>query len=315
MSRLASGPEFDFIRSILQRVSTSHPLVRVGAGDDCAIVGDLAISTDVSVDGVHFRRDWISAEEIGWRAAAAALSDLAAVTAEPIGILVSLVVPSADRGDFATSVMNGIINASEVVGATLLGGDTAAGSELAIDVVAIGRSVRPVLRSGAQPGDELWVTGTLGGAAAAVAAWQRGEEPNSVARARYAAPRPRIAEALWLSRELDLHALIDLSDGLYGDAAHLAAASGCAIAIDTGRVPVDTDSGASYGQAVSGGEDYELCFAAAPDAAQQVAERFTDKFGIRLTRIGAVQAGSGVWENGPAGRRTVSQGGYQHFKD
>ncbi len=315
MSRLASGPEFDFIRSILQRVKTSHPLVRVGAGDDCAIVGELAISTDVSVDGVHFRRDWISAEEIGWRAAAAALSDLAAVAAEPVGVLVSLVVPPTDRGEFATSVMSGVINAAERVGATLLGGDTAGGDQLMIDVVAVGHATRPMLRSGAQPGDELWVTGVLGGSAAAVAAWQHGEEPNAAAGARYAAPRPRISEALWLARELDVHALIDISDGLYGDAAHLAAASGCAIDIDAREVPVDADSGASYEQAVSGGEDYELCFAVAPAAAQHVSERFTREFGIRLTRVGSVQDGSGVWELGPAGRRAISHGGYQHFKE
>ncbi|HEX6066535.1 MAG TPA: AIR synthase related protein, partial [Longimicrobiales bacterium] len=90
MSNLAKGPEFDFIRTITSGNQRQHPLVRLGPGDDCAILGDFAISTDVCVENVHFRREWINAEEIGWRAAAASLSDLAAVAAQPVAILVSI---------------------------------------------------------------------------------------------------------------------------------------------------------------------------------------------------------------------------------
>jgi thiamine-monophosphate kinase len=184
-----------------------------------------------------------------------------------------------------------------------------------LDVVAIGRTARPILRSGAEPGDDIWVTGLLGGAAAAVSAWQSNTAPAAVARARYAAPQPRVAEALWLSAQLELHALIDLSDGLFGDVAHIAAASGCAVEIMAAAVPVDRAAGATYQQAVSGGEDYELCFAAAPGAVEPLRDRFTAEFGIPLTRVGSVRPGSGVVESSDAGPRVIEQGGYQHFKE
>ncbi|HEY0674053.1 MAG TPA: thiamine-phosphate kinase [Longimicrobiales bacterium] len=316
MSRLASGPEFDFIRSVLQRAKTTHPLVRVGPGDDCAVIGDLAVSTDATVEGVHFRRDWLTADEIGWRATAASLSDLAAMAAEPIGILVSLVASSSDAPAFAADVMAGVVAAADAAGAVLLGGDTTSGDVLMLDVVAVGRTAQPVLRSGAQAGDGLWVTGALGGAAAAVAAWQSGNTPGAAARARYAHPAPRIREALWLRAHAELHALIDLSDGLFGDAAHLAAASACGIEIDAALVPVDRAAGATYQQAVSGGEDYELCFAAPVAVIESLRELFQAEFGSALTRVGTVTGGRGLVERTASGEtRDVEQGGYQHFKE
>lgn len=316
MSRLASGPEFDFIRTVLQRARTTHPLVRVGPGDDCAVIGDLAISTDAAVEGVHFRRDWLAADEIGWRAAAASLSDLAAMAAEPVGILVSLVAARRDAPAFAADVMAGVIAAADAAGAVLLGGDTTSGEALMLDVVAVGRTEQPVLRSGAQAGDSLWVTGTLGGAAAAVDAWRSGHSPAPAARARYAQPAPRIREAQWLRAQAELHAMIDLSDGLFGDVAHLAAASGCGIEIDAALVPVDQAAGANYQQAVSGGEDYELCFAAPVSAIESLRERFQAEFGSALTRVGMVTGGRGVVERTARGvTREVEQGGYQHFKE
>src|SRR5687767_13074685 len=102
ISKLAGGPEFDMIRKMLEPSRGEHPLIKVGYGDDCAVIGDIAISTDASVDEVHFRRDWIGAEEIGWRATAAAISDLAAVAAEPVAVLVSLALTRADTAEFAT---------------------------------------------------------------------------------------------------------------------------------------------------------------------------------------------------------------------
>lgn len=314
LSRLGSGPEFDFIRRIVERARRTHPRVSVGPGDDCAIIGDLAISTDASVEGVHFRRDWLSAQEIGARAMGAALSDLAAVAAQPAGVLVTLIVPPRDLPNFAQDVMMGAVATAEKYGAALLGGDVTRGEQFAIDVVAIGTVARPVLRSGAKPGDGVWVTGELGGAAAAVAAWLRGETPAQAARVRYAAIHPRIAEAAWLAQHVELHAMIDLSDGLYGDAAHLATASGCAIEIEPAFVPVDAAAGATLEQAVSGGEDYELCFTAADAAVESIRTRFAETFGSTLTRVGTVQQGSGVLERRGSRTRAVEQGGYQHFR-
>jgi thiamine-monophosphate kinase len=316
MSRLAGGPEFDFIRAVLQNASTSHPLVRVGPGDDCALVGELALSIDASVENTHFRRAWLSPPEIGWRAVAAALSDLAAVAAEPVGVLVSIVMPPGDRAAYAENAMQGAIEAAEANGAVLLGGDTTAGLMLALDVVAVGRAVPPVLRSGAKAGDEVWVTGRLGGAAAAVSAWLAGGNPAAAARARYARPQPRIREALWLRERLALNALIDLSDGLLGDVAHIASASDCRIIIDSASVPIDAEAGATYTQAVSGGEDYELCFTTSPGQVDQMKAAFEQTFNVALTRVGSVEQGSGVAQRAPDGSvSAVEARGYQHFQD
>ena len=316
MSDLAKGPEFDFIRLVARQGQRRHPLVRVGPGDDCAVVGDFAISTDACVENVHFRREWINAEEIGWRAASAALSDLAAVAAEPVAILVSLVFPERDRGEFAEFVMRGATAAADDVGATLIGGDVAAGEMLMIDVVVIGKVDEPVLRSGARPGDSVWVTGRLGGAAAAVHAWQNQIPVTPDARRRYAHPYPRVAAALWLNKEVTLTAMIDLSDGLYGDAAHLAAASGFRIDIDAQAIPIDAGSGATFAHAVGGGEDYELCFTAPAGQVEQVRARFEAEFSLPLTRVGDVSAGDGVFERASNGTsRAIGQAGYQHFKE
>jgi thiamine-monophosphate kinase len=316
MSRLAAGPEFDFIRNVLQNASTAHPLVRVGPGDDCAIVGELALSVDASVENVHFRRAWLSPDEIGWRAVAAALSDLAAVAAEPVGVLVSIIRPRDDRSDYAESVMHGAIEAAEANGAVMLGGDTTAGAALTLDVVAVGRTLQPVLRSGAKVGDEVWVTGRLGGAAAAVSAWLAEGNPAAAARARYARPRPRIREALWLRERIELNAMIDLSDGLLGDVAHLASASECRIIVDTASVPIDEEAGATYAQAVSGGEDYELCFTTSAGQVKNMKAAFEQAFNVALTRVGSVQQGSGLAQRAPDGSVTDVEGrGYQHFQE
>ena len=306
---LGAGIEFDLIRRFLADAQaedgdTHSPHVLVAAGDDCAIIdgGTLAISADLSIENVHFRRDWLEPEEIGYRAAAAALSDLAAVAAEPLAILVSLAVPVALATDIAPAIVRGARAAARSVGASLIGGDlTRAHGAIAIDVVVLGRVVKAVLRSGAVPGDELWVTGELGAAAAAVAAWRNGASPDPAARRAYALPAPRTAEAVWLRERGALHAAIDLSDGLAGDAGHLAAASGIAIEIDETRVPIHPTALAAEARgsdalrlALTGGEDYELLFAAPAGTVDTLADEFARTFRVRLTRIGTVSSGSGM---------------------
>ena len=241
---LGPGAEFDLIRSFLRNATTGHALpehVRVGPGDDCAIVrGEgIAVSVDMAVEDVHFRRAWIEPEEIGYRSVAAALSDLAAVAAAPIGVFVALAVAEADRDEFAARVMEGAQAAAAGVRAVLLGGDvTRSPGPLVLDAVVLGNALRPVLRTGASAGDTLWVTGELGAAAAAVRAWTEGRVPEPAARLAYALPAPRIAEARWLAERQALNALIDLSDGLAGDAGHIAAASGVRIILDAASVPI-----------------------------------------------------------------------------
>jgi thiamine-monophosphate kinase len=159
-----------------------------------------------------------------------------------------------------------------------------------LDVVVIGQVETPVLRSTARIGDEVWVTGTLGGAAAAVAAWLSGQTPSEGARERYGHPFARVPEAHFLKHYV--HAMIDLSDGIAGDGAHIAAASHCRLVIDAARLPVHP--AADIELALRGGEDYELCVTAPAGALEKVQHEFERRFRIPLTRIGDVVAGEGV---------------------
>lgn len=308
LTALGAGREFDLIRTFLaQTRNREHPLVALGAGDDGAIIAGLAISTDLSVEDVHFRRAWLQPAEIGYRAVAAALSDLAAMAAEPIAALVSFAIPPRDAGDWAAAVMQGASEALDRYETVLAGGDVARASAGAtIDVVVIGRAERPVLRSTARPGDEVWVTGTLGGAAAAVAAWLAGSTPDIGLQERFARPVARIREALWLRELAAPSAMIDLSDGVGGDARHIAAASGCRLIVDAAALPVHP--GATQRHALRGGEDYELCFCARAGAIDAMRANFETEMGIRLTRIGEVVAGEGVEV-----LNAHDEGGFDHF--
>jgi thiamine-monophosphate kinase len=313
---LGSGPEFDRIRKLIRELGDRG----AGLGDDCGLIptgdGVLALSTDVSVEGVHFLLDWISFADVGWRAAAGALSDLAAEGAEPLGVLCAVTMPAHAAESQLVEVISGAGAAAASVGAPVLGGDLSSGPGWSIAVTVIGRASRPVTRAGAQPGDGLWVTGTLGGSRAALEAWRRGAEPEPASRQRFARPEPRIAAGRWLARH-GARAMIDLSDGLAGDAGHIAAASSVAIEVDLASLPIADEVGAesvrlgiSSGRfAAEGGEDFELLAVLAPgfDAAAEMKK----ECGIALTAVGAVHQGSGVrfLENG----RAISLRGFSHF--
>src|SRR3989442_2970492 len=157
-----------------------------GLGDDCGVlrvggreggVTTLALSIDLSVEGVHFRTDWLSFREIGWRATAAALSDLAADGAEPIGVLVSLGVPGTGNASSATEIMAGVGAAAQSVGASVLGGDLVRSPRYLVDVCVVGWTPHPVRRSGGRPRHRIWVTRVLGGGAPALARPQSGPPP------------------------------------------------------------------------------------------------------------------------------------------
>lgn len=322
---LAPGAEFDLIRRFVPRGQPARADVSVGPGDDCAVVaGGVALSSDMSVEGVHFRRDWLSMREVGYRAAAAALSDLAAVAARPVGVLVSLALPEADAGDPAVELMAGVREAVEWVGGVVLGGDVArTAGPLVVDVTVVGEARDPVLRSGARRGDEVWVTGELGGAGAAVRAWLAGGTPDPEARERFARPRPRVREARWLLENAAPTAMVDLSDGLAGDAAHLAVASGAAVLLSEETVPVHAaarriavDETDAVRLAVGGGEDYELCFTAPQGRVAAHALDFEREFGVGLTCVGRVGGGTGVWWVDVEGhRRPLGIEAFQHFAE
>ncbi len=315
---LGPGGEFDRIRAFLRDLPPP-PEGTLGPGDDAAVLPDgTVISTDLSVEGVHFRLDWITPEEAGGRAVAAALSDLAAMAARPLGALVSLAVPVGGGGPGPW--MAGVRERLQEMDIPLLGGDlTRSPGPAIVDAVAVGRTATPLLRSGARPGDELWVTGALGGAAAAVEAWNTGELPSDSLRRRFAHPLPRIPEALWLRERCALSAGLDLSDGMAGDGGHLAAASGVAVVLERWRIPVEGAGGggeeAGLRRALHGGEDYELLLAAAPGSVAPRVEEFRRSFDLSLTRVGWVVKGEGVWmlhqEGGSPVR--IREGGWDHF--
>jgi thiamine-monophosphate kinase len=191
-----------------------------------------------------------------------------------------------------------------------------------IDIVVLGEVDQPVRRRGAEPGDEVWVTGELGGAAAAVRAWAKGAQPSADAFARFARPSPRIEEARWLARNSPLAAMIDISDGLAGDAGHLAAASGVRIVLEEAQIPVSAaaravsaDDAGALALALGGGEDYELCFVARANMSMHAtAGLFTRTLGTRATRVGTVREGEGVTLLGRDGtERPLGVRGYSHF--
>ncbi len=316
---LGPGREFDRIRAIAAALGPAAK----NLGGDCALLPDgdgvLALSTDTSVEGVHFRRDWLSAEEIGWRAAAAALSDLAAAAAPALGVLAAVTVPADAADDDLVAVMRGVGGAAMESGGVVLGGDLSRGTEWSLTITVLGRTARPLTRGGAVPGDRLWITGALGGSRAALEHWRRGESPPPDARRAFARPNPRIAAAVRLAG-LGAHAALDLSDGLGGDARHLAAASGVALEIELERVPVAPVAFAEAQRsgvmaarfAAEGGEDYELLVALPPVFGERDAVELTHACGVAMTSVGQVRTG--------AGARFVLQGselvlgGYDHFE-
>lgn len=292
---LGPGAEFDLIRRFLAVSGGDLPReIVVGPGDDAAVLAahPLAVSSDLSIEGVHFQRDWLSAEEIGGRAASAALSDLAAMAARPVGILLSIATAPADAFGFTQRVVHGAVAAARALDARLLGGDlTRSPGPLILDVVVLGEAAHPLRRHGARAGDQIWVTGRLGAPAVAVRAWLAGADPAADARERFARPIARTREALWLRQNADLTAGIDLSDGLAGDLPHIAAASGVGILVDRAAVPVHPAAADAVELALSGGEEYELCVAAPPGALEPVVAAFEARFDVPLTRIGEVVEG------------------------
>lgn len=315
---LGPGREFDRIRRIAAALGPRG----TGLGDDCAVLpaadAMLVASTDVSVEGVHFDQAWLSFEEIGWRATAAALSDLAADGAEAAGVLVALTVPSNATDDDVASVMAGAGAAAAEVGARVVGGDLSGGPLWSLGVTVLGWASAPVTRAGALPGDGLWVTGALGGARAALEAWQRGAEPDAEARRRFARPVPRLHAGRWLAHH-GAHAMIDVSDGLGADAAHLAAASGVALAIELAQVPVAPAASTAAGLldvpaarfAAESGEEYELLVALPETFGAEDARAFQSVAGLPLTRVGEVRIGAGV--HAVLDGTPVALTGYDHF--
>lgn len=334
--RMRSSPEFDLIAAIRDRLGevAGRPGVRIGIGDDAAVVeepggGARAVSIDAIVDGVAFRRSWCPPRAIGRKAAGAALSDLAAMGAEPTELYVWLGVPEDFSRDDALELCDGLADLASGSGAALLGGDLTGSPILSVAVTAIGRTGAGgamVGRAGAEPGDAVCVTGSLGGAAAGLMLLEHPEIAASVpaaaadaARERQLGPRPQIAAGRALAAA-GASAMVDVSDGLGAEAEHLAAASGVGIEIEVERVPVAAGV-AEVGEAsgrdpaelvVAGGEDYEL-LCAVPRARLAECVGAVASAGGELTEIGRVDPGPAVRLRLPGGR-SVRPGGHDHFR-
>jgi thiamine-monophosphate kinase len=304
---LGSGVEFDLIRAMIGEWGESAG----GIGDDASILdvppGErLIVTTDTSIDGIHFRREWLSSHEIGYRATAAALSDLAAMAARPLGLVMAITLPEGDRGKLL-SLAKGIGESARMAGCPIVGGDLSHGASLSLTITAFGTSKKPLSRAGARVGERVYVTGALGGPAAAVRAWLAGGEPAAADRARFARPMPRIEAALALDAR-GASAAVDISDGLIADLGHVAAASGVHIEIDAERIPLVV--GVTALDAAASGEEYELAV-----TAPRIDERdFSTAFGVPLTEIGRIVAGSAGVDLLEKGKKTMIPGGYDHFQ-
>lgn len=306
---LGGGAEFDRIRGIYARLGAAA----YGLGDDCALLradkATIALSIDMSIEGVHFRREWLSLPEIGYRAAVAALSDLAAEGARAAGLLVALALPADRPAGEAADVMGGVGEAATLAGAKVLGGDLSRAPQLIVDVCAVGTAPRPVRRIGAEAGDGVWVTGRLGGMALALRDYLAGRTPSEELVDRFARPEPRLAAGQWLASQ-GAHAMIDVSDGISSDAAHIAAASGVAVEIALERIPCWP--GAPPALAVASGEEYELLVVLPPAFGETQARAFSGLVGLPLTRIGACTTGAGVRFT-DHGTPVSPPAGYDHF--
>ena len=253
---VAETSEFDLIGSITAGLPTG-PAVRVGPGDDCAVFaadGDVAVSTDTMVENVHFRRTWSAPEDVGRKAVAAAVADLEAMGARPIGVVLALTIPAELEISWVEGFQAGVRQECELSGALLLGGDITRGRDITASATVFGdlQGRAPVTRSGARPGDLVAVCGRLGWAAAGLTVLNRGfRSPRAVVVA-HRVPEPPYGQGI-VAQQAGASAMIDCSDGLLADLGHLAEASGVAIDVDTSKLDV-AEPQSVVAAAVGGGD-------------------------------------------------------------
>ncbi len=313
----ASDPssEFGLIDWIRQRTrAVRSPLTKLGIGDDCAILDvgsrhDLLVTTDMLLDGRHFRLEEHSPEQVGYKALAVNLSDIAAMAAVPRAALVAIALPQIGAAELAKGIFAGLAPLADRFQVDLIGGDTNAwNGPLVISVTLIGEATPagPVCRSGAKPGDSILVTGSLGG---------------SLYTGRHLHPEPRIAEALALHERAPLHAMIDISDGLSSDLSHILTESGgLGAVLDEFAIPIHPDAQQASQRdgsppiehALCDGEDFELCLVvSADDAARLIAK---PPAGTTLFRIGQITEAPGLELREHDGRlRPIRSRGFDHF--
>jgi thiamine-monophosphate kinase len=323
--------EFELLARIRERLPANGPRIHLGSGDDAAVSvpgGATATSVDALVDGVHFRRQLASPAQIGHKALAAALSDLAAMGAEPGEAYVVLGLPPDFSEEECIEMLDGMAALASATGTALAGGDLSRATELFLAITVVGHSPEPqafVDRGGAQPGDLLVLTGELGGAAAGLEllgdpALEASLSAGSVAelRARQLEPLPRLGAGRALAAA-GATAMIDLSDGLGADAGHLARCSGAKLRIEAEAVPLaaagkalSAATGGDPWQLLNGGEDYELLASIPPARLEEAARAVDESEATTLTQVGEILVGSGVEIRLPGGR-LLEPGGFDQL--
>ena len=318
-----SSPEFDLIARHFTRPAANAVL---GVGDDCALVDvtngmDLAVSMDTMVSGTHFFPD-VDPENLGHKALAVNLSDMAAMGALPYWAMLAVTLPNVDHAWLA-AFAKGFFDLAQEYNVSLIGGDTT-GGPLALTVTIMGEvpAGAALRRSGAKAGNDVWVSGNVGDAALAVA-HRHGKIVLSEADYREAVmrlyePTPRVALGQAL-RGLAT-AAIDISDGLLADLTHICRLSGTGATVELASVPVSSIGSRHIGSdegrnaILAGGDDYELCFTAHANSRDSI-EDLTEVLGIPITRIGQIKRGKGVSLLGADGKPVKIDGrGYDHFK-
>ena len=312
--------EKKLIRRIRDSAPTGRALVQ-GIGDDCAVLRvprghELLVTTDFTLENVHFRRDWHRPEVVGWRCLTRGLSDIAAMGGEPLAAFLSLAVAGDVPQQWVDGFLKGLLAQAREFGVPLAGGDTAqSAGGIQADIVVMGSVPRgqAVLRSGAKAGEQIYVTGELGGSAAALARLMESKVAGAESKyARHFRPQPRVAVGQWLRRHGAASAMIDLSDGLSTDLEHICAESHVGAEIKAEAIPRARvgrpNKEVALELALHGGEDYELLFTSVAAIPATVA-------GVRVTRIGRTMRSTGMRLIGNDGKsRMLKAAGWEHFK-
>ncbi len=291
------------------------PHLPVGIGDDCAVLRpqrghELLITTDFSLEDVHFRRGWHPPESAGYRCLARGLSDIAAMGGEPLAVFLSLALPAGLPQRWADGFLRGLLKLARRFQVPLAGGDIAQSpAGVLADIMVLGSvpQRKALLRSGARPGDALYVTGALGASAAAIQQLRAGKKLRPAQNCAHFFPEPRVAVGRVLRERRLASAAIDLSDGLSTDLSHICEESGVGAVLNAERVPVA--KGATFELALHGGEDYELLFTAAPrtHVPNEIA-------GIRVTRIGEILSERKIYlADRSRNLQPLRPAGWEHF--
>lgn len=315
--------EFDLIARIRARAASTRADVVLGIGDDAALLQPsankhLVVAMDTLNAGVHFPEGTAPAD-IGWKALAVNLSDLAAMGAKPAWCTLSLSLPQADAA-WVDGFLDGFCALANEHDIALVGGDTTRGPlSVCLAVHGFVEPGRALRRDGARVGDLVWITGTLGDAAGALKQWRARTAIDPALRARLDRPQPRIA----IGRALVgfAHACIDVSDGLLADLGHVCAASGVGAEVSLDTLPwsealrTHFDLDTRRALQASGGDDYELCFTA-PDSAREEVARIAQDTGVQIVRIGRIVAGNGVRAFDADGEAwQAPRAGHEHFAE